>query len=161
MSAKFLAKRPDAKLLAVTIIHSSTTETVRLPGEGPGGGAAAAQPTIVHPAAARKLPFKRRVRLDRRRRKDGQGRNKTAPAPNTAPTAVATTPSAATPSAPPLRTQTSAPPAVSSGTEAGAIATALTNAISSRSKKAAKKVRSVACPREASHTPTLVQVSVE
>ncbi|XP_034248396.1 disintegrin and metalloproteinase domain-containing protein 10 [Thrips palmi] len=80
LSAKFLAKRPDAKLLAVTIIHSSTTETVRLPGEGPGGGAGGvgAQPTIVHPAAARKLPFKRRVRLDRRRRKDG--RNKTAPA---------------------------------------------------------------------------------
>lgn len=68
VSTKFLGKRPDLKLKSVTIIHSSTTETVRLPPEGEAG-----QVTI-HPAAIRsKLPFKRKVRekhhLHRRRMK--------------------------------------------------------------------------------------------
>lgn len=57
VSTKFLGKRPDLKLKSLTIIHSSTTETVRLPPEGEGG-----QVTI-HPAVIRsKLPFKRKVR---------------------------------------------------------------------------------------------------
>lgn len=57
MAAKSCRKHRDLKLKAVTIIHSSTTETVRLPPEGEGG-----QVTI-HPAAIRsKLPFKRKVR---------------------------------------------------------------------------------------------------
>ncbi|KDR16966.1 Disintegrin and metalloproteinase domain-containing protein 10 [Zootermopsis nevadensis] len=67
LSTKFLGKRPDRKLKSVTIIHSSTTETVRLPPEGDGG-----QVTI-HPAVRSKLPFKRKVRekhhLHRRRTK--------------------------------------------------------------------------------------------
>ena len=56
MSIKFLGKRPSLKLKSVTIIHSSTTETVRLPPEGEGGQ------VTVHPAAVRsKLPLKRKV----------------------------------------------------------------------------------------------------
>jgi len=55
----------------VTIIHSSTTETVRLPaeggGSGGGGGGGGDAPTVtVHPAAVRsKLPLKKRVREKR------------------------------------------------------------------------------------------------
>ena len=61
LSTKLLAKRPNLKLKNVTIIHSSTTETVRLPPEGEGG-----QVTI-HPAAVRsKLPLKRKVREKQR-----------------------------------------------------------------------------------------------
>ena len=68
MSIKFLGKRPSLKLKSVTIIHSSTTETVRLPPEGEGGQ------VTVHPAAVRsKLPLKRKVHekhnLHRRRLK--------------------------------------------------------------------------------------------
>lgn len=53
-------KRSDPKLKSVTIIHSSTTETVRLPTDGD-------NPTVtVHPAAVRsKLPMKKRVREKR------------------------------------------------------------------------------------------------
>jgi len=68
VSIKFLGKRPSLKLKSVTIIHSSTTETVRLPPEGEGGQ------VTVHPAAVRsKLPLKRKVHekhnLHRRRLK--------------------------------------------------------------------------------------------
>ncbi|XP_049946248.1 uncharacterized protein LOC126428361 [Schistocerca serialis cubense] len=60
LTAKLLGKRPGAKKLKqVTIVHSSTTETVRLPAEG-GDGALA---TVQHPIVVRpKLPLKRRVR---------------------------------------------------------------------------------------------------
>ncbi|XP_015177253.1 PREDICTED: disintegrin and metalloproteinase domain-containing protein 10-like [Polistes dominula] len=62
-SMRFLGKRPDQKLKSVTIIHSSTTETVRLPPEG-------AEGVTVHPAAVRaKLPLNRKVREKRRHRK--------------------------------------------------------------------------------------------
>ncbi|XP_015585576.1 disintegrin and metalloproteinase domain-containing protein 10 isoform X2 [Cephus cinctus] len=62
-STRFLGKRPDLKLKSVTIIHSSTTETVRLPPEG-------AEGVTVHPPAVRaKLPLSRKVREKRRRRK--------------------------------------------------------------------------------------------
>lgn len=53
-------KRSDPKLKSVTIIHSSTTETVRLPADGDN------QNVTVHPAAVRtKLPMKKRVREKR------------------------------------------------------------------------------------------------
>lgn len=53
-------KRSDPKLKSVTIIHSSTTETVRLPTDGDN------QNVTVHPAAVRsKLPLKKRVREKR------------------------------------------------------------------------------------------------
>lgn len=60
LTAKLLGKRPGAKKLKqVTIVHSSTTETVRLPAEGADGGPA----TVHHPTVVRpKLPLKRRVR---------------------------------------------------------------------------------------------------
>lgn len=60
---RLLGKRPDLKLKSVTIIHSSTTETVRLPPEG-------AEGVTVHPPAVRaKLPLSRKVREKRRHRK--------------------------------------------------------------------------------------------
>lgn len=62
-STRFLGKQPDLKLKSVTIIHSSTTETVRLPPEGTEG-------VTVHPPAVRaKLPLSRKVREKRRHRK--------------------------------------------------------------------------------------------
>lgn len=62
-SMRLLGKRPDLKLKSVTIIHSSTTETVRLPPEG-------AEGVTVHPPAVRaKLPLSRKVREKRRHRK--------------------------------------------------------------------------------------------
>ncbi|XP_033331022.2 disintegrin and metalloproteinase domain-containing protein 10 isoform X1 [Megalopta genalis] len=62
-SMRVLGKRPDLKLKSVTIIHSSTTETVRLPPEGTEG-------VTVHPPAVRaKLPLSRKVREKRRHRK--------------------------------------------------------------------------------------------
>ncbi|XP_076241864.1 disintegrin and metalloproteinase domain-containing protein 10 [Calliopsis andreniformis] len=63
VSTRLLGKRPDLKLKSVTIIHSSTTETVRLPPEG-------AEGVTVHPPAVRaKLPLSRKVREKRRHRK--------------------------------------------------------------------------------------------
>lgn len=69
---RLLGKRPDLKLKSVTIIHSSTTETVRLPPEGTEG-------VTVHPPAVRaKLPLSRKVREKRRHRKhkDSHGADK-------------------------------------------------------------------------------------
>ncbi|CAL1673863.1 unnamed protein product [Lasius platythorax] len=66
-SMRLLGKRPDLKLKSVTIIHSSTTETVRLPPEG-------AEGVTVHPPAVRaKLPLSRKVREKRRHRKHKEG----------------------------------------------------------------------------------------
>ncbi|XP_063218110.1 disintegrin and metalloproteinase domain-containing protein 10 [Bacillus rossius redtenbacheri] len=57
LSAKLFSKRPNPKLKSITIIHSSTTETVRLPPDGESGQ------VTVHPAAVRsKLPLKHKVR---------------------------------------------------------------------------------------------------
>ncbi|XP_043265918.1 disintegrin and metalloproteinase domain-containing protein 10-like [Colletes gigas] len=70
-SMRVLGKQPDLKLKSVTIIHSSTTETVRLPPEGTEG-------VTVHPPAVRaKLPLSRKVREKRRHRKhkDPHGNN--------------------------------------------------------------------------------------
>ncbi|XP_014488685.1 PREDICTED: disintegrin and metalloproteinase domain-containing protein 10 [Dinoponera quadriceps] len=67
VSMRLLGKRPDLKLKSVTIIHSSTTETVRLPPEGTEG-------VTVHPPAVRaKLPLNRKVREKRRHRKHKDG----------------------------------------------------------------------------------------
>ncbi|EEB13829.1 adam, putative [Pediculus humanus corporis] len=56
LSTKLLGKHQDVKLKSVTIIHSATTETVRLPPEGDAG-------LTVHPQAVRtKLPLHRKVR---------------------------------------------------------------------------------------------------
>lgn len=52
------------KLKSVTIMHSSTTETVRLP---PEGGEGAGQVTV-HPAVRSKLPLKRKVRVRNKKR---------------------------------------------------------------------------------------------
>lgn len=65
LSTRLFGKTTDLKLKAITIIHSSTTETVRLPGvvaganeAGVGTGA-----VVVHPIVVRsKLPLQRRIR---------------------------------------------------------------------------------------------------
>jgi len=60
LSTRLFGKRSDPKLKSVTIIHSSTTETVRLPADGDNTN------VTVHPAAVRsKLPLKKRVREKR------------------------------------------------------------------------------------------------
>lgn len=63
LSTKLLGKQPDVKLKSVTIMHSSTTETVRLPPDGDNGQ------VTVHPAIRSKLPLKRKVRDGKTRRK--------------------------------------------------------------------------------------------
>uniref|UniRef100_A0A0K8SE87 ADAM10 endopeptidase n=4 Tax=Lygus hesperus TaxID=30085 RepID=A0A0K8SE87_LYGHE len=66
LSTRWLGKTTDLKLKGLTIIHSSTTETVRLPPEGDGAN------VTVHPAVRSKVPLKRRVRETRRRKKDAK-----------------------------------------------------------------------------------------
>lgn len=62
LSTKVLGKKPNIKLKSVTIMHSATTETVRLPPDGDGG-------VTVHPAVRTKVPLKRKVRDGKLRRK--------------------------------------------------------------------------------------------
>ena len=50
-----MGKKPNIKLNSITIIHSQTTEAVRLPENGDGQ-------VTVHPALRSKLPLKRKVR---------------------------------------------------------------------------------------------------
>ncbi|XP_058981264.1 uncharacterized protein LOC101900641 [Musca domestica] len=57
LSTKLLTKRSNLKLKSVTIIHSATTETVRLPDDNNG--------VIVHTAVRTKVPFKKKVRGER------------------------------------------------------------------------------------------------
>lgn len=57
LSTKLLTKRSNLKLKSVTIIHSATTETVRLPEDNNG--------VIVHTAVRTKVPFKKKVRGER------------------------------------------------------------------------------------------------
>lgn len=59
LSTRLFGKRSDPKLKSVTIIHSSTTETVRLPVDGDHAN------VTVHPVARSKLPLKKRVREKR------------------------------------------------------------------------------------------------
>ncbi|XP_058837059.1 uncharacterized protein LOC131693338 [Topomyia yanbarensis] len=66
LSAKLLGRRTNLKLKTVTIIHSATTETVRLPEDNNG--------VIVHTAVRTKVPFKKKVRGER-------SKSKTAPLP--------------------------------------------------------------------------------
>lgn len=71
LSTRLLGKTTNLKLKGMTIIHSSTTETVRLPPEGEG--------VTVHPAIRSRLPLKRRIRETQRRRdKDRSPRKKPA-----------------------------------------------------------------------------------
>lgn len=64
LSTRLFGKTTDLKLKAITIIHSSTTETVRLPPDCDGTN------VVVHPTAVRsKLPAKRRVREANHRRR--------------------------------------------------------------------------------------------
>lgn len=71
LSTKLLGKRPNIKQKTVTIIHSSTTETVRLPPDGDTGQ------VTVHPAVRSKLPLKRKVRdsdlHNKKRKRDNTG----------------------------------------------------------------------------------------
>uniref|UniRef100_A0A8W7K847 ADAM10 endopeptidase n=3 Tax=Anopheles albimanus TaxID=7167 RepID=A0A8W7K847_ANOAL len=69
LSAKLLGKRTNLKLKTVTIIHSATTETVRLPDDNNG--------VIVHTAVRTKVPLKKKVRGERTKPATSKG-----PAPN-------------------------------------------------------------------------------
>lgn len=64
-----LAKRSNLKLKSVTIIHSATTETVRLPDDNNG--------VIVHTAVRTKVPFKKKVRGERSTTNNPSNGNKT------------------------------------------------------------------------------------
>ncbi|KXJ68472.1 hypothetical protein RP20_CCG003293 [Aedes albopictus] len=63
LSAKLLGKRTNLKLKTVTIIHSATTETVRLPEDNNG--------VIVHTAVRTKVPLRKKVRGERSKSKTG------------------------------------------------------------------------------------------
>lgn len=66
VSTKILGKKKKVK--AVTVVHSSPTEPVRLPTDSSGGPA-----VVVHPVAIRsKLPFKKKVHENKRRSKSAQ-----------------------------------------------------------------------------------------
>ncbi|KAI9584735.1 hypothetical protein GQX74_006630 [Glossina fuscipes] len=65
LSTKLLAKRSNLKLKSVTIIHSATTETVRLPEDNNG--------VIVHTAVRTKVPFKKKVRGERNANSNNNG----------------------------------------------------------------------------------------
>ncbi|KAF4532474.1 hypothetical protein B566_EDAN003050 [Ephemera danica] len=74
--ARVFGRREDSKLRSVTVMHSSATEPVRLPGTGGGGG------LTVHPAVRSRLPLGKRVRAK-------VTKKSTKPAPS-APAAAAT-----------------------------------------------------------------------
>lgn len=79
LSTRLFGKTTDLKLKAITIIHSSTTETVRLPPDGDGAN------VVVHPTAVRsKLPAKRRVREANHRRRLKEAARKKAKTTETA-----------------------------------------------------------------------------
>lgn len=60
LSTRFLGKKSNLKLKTVTIIHSATTETVRLPDDNNG--------VIVHTAVRSKVPLKKKVRGERKKK---------------------------------------------------------------------------------------------
>lgn len=60
MSTRYLGKKSNSKLKTVTIIHSATTETVRLPDDNNG--------VIVHTAVRTKVPLKKKVRGERKKK---------------------------------------------------------------------------------------------
>lgn len=59
LSTRYLGKKSNLKLKTVTIIHSATTETVRLPDDNNG--------VIVHTAVRTKVPLKKKVRGERKK----------------------------------------------------------------------------------------------
>ncbi|KAL5283829.1 hypothetical protein ACFFRR_006237 [Megaselia abdita] len=65
LSTKLLAKKSNRKIKSVTIIHSATTETVRLPDDNNG--------VIVHTAVRSKVPLKKKVRGKRAKSKMSNG----------------------------------------------------------------------------------------
>ncbi|XP_058056095.1 uncharacterized protein LOC131207497 [Anopheles bellator] len=67
LSAKLLGKRTNLKLKTVTIIHSATTETVRLPEDNNG--------VIVHTAVRTKVPLKKKVRGERTKPSKGPAKS--------------------------------------------------------------------------------------
>lgn len=75
MSTKLLNKKPNKKLKSVTIIHSATTETVRLPEDNNG--------VIVHTAVRTKVPLKKKVRGERKKKPPEKKSSKTAAATTT------------------------------------------------------------------------------
>ncbi|XP_061389688.1 uncharacterized protein LOC133324874 [Musca vetustissima] len=82
LSTKLLTKRSNLKLKSVTIIHSATTETVRLPDDNNG--------VIVHTAVRTKVPFKKKVRGERTAANGSGGKtNKTSAAAATTGAAAA------------------------------------------------------------------------
>ncbi|RZF47674.1 hypothetical protein LSTR_LSTR006310 [Laodelphax striatellus] len=75
LSTRLLGKTTDVKLQGMKIIHSSTTETVRLPPETDGNGGN----VVVHPVAVRsKLPLNRRVDEGKRGRRQAAKRGEDA-----------------------------------------------------------------------------------
>uniref|UniRef100_A0A182XVR0 ADAM10 endopeptidase n=1 Tax=Anopheles stephensi TaxID=30069 RepID=A0A182XVR0_ANOST len=80
LSAKLLGKRTNLKLKTVTIIHSATTETVRLPEDNNG--------VIVHTAVRTKVPLKKKVRGERTKPSAKGGTKGSPPAAPTAATAA-------------------------------------------------------------------------
>lgn len=58
LSTKLLGKRSSLKQKSVTIIHSATTETVRLPDDNNG--------VIVHTAVRSKVPLRKKIRGERK-----------------------------------------------------------------------------------------------
>lgn len=65
LSTKLLNKKTNKKLKSVTIIHSATTETVRLPEDNNG--------VIVHTAVRSKVPLKQKVRGERKKKSPTSG----------------------------------------------------------------------------------------
>uniref|UniRef100_A0A182W0B7 Disintegrin domain-containing protein n=1 Tax=Anopheles minimus TaxID=112268 RepID=A0A182W0B7_9DIPT len=86
LSAKLLGKRTNLKLKTVTIIHSATTETVRLPEDNNG--------VIVHTAVRTKVPLKKKVRGERTK---PSASGKTAKGQPSAPATAASVPTALVP----------------------------------------------------------------
>lgn len=68
LSTKLLNKKTNKKLKSVTIIHSATTETVRLPEDNNG--------VIVHTAVRTKVPLKQKVRGQRKKNSAGETKGK-------------------------------------------------------------------------------------
>ncbi|XP_049276550.1 uncharacterized protein LOC125760454 [Anopheles funestus] len=77
LSAKLLGKRTNLKLKTVTIIHSATTETVRLPEDNNG--------VIVHTAVRTKVPLKKKVRGERTKPSSKPTKGQSAAATTTVP----------------------------------------------------------------------------
>lgn len=67
---KFLGKHHSQKIKSVTIVHGTTTETVRLPPDCENG-------VTVHPAIRSKVPLRRKVRHGKKKRTETHAKQKT------------------------------------------------------------------------------------